>query len=454
VGLHETLNTLLSLCYGWMNLTVSASSPSTGFTVDPYAHGAFSYGRNSMSVSRHSMAYFHSLCVRSHPSDSMLAAASLSSTAAFVYRSDRCKKLFAKSGAAKISLLDTGFNPNTHHSMEDRHFLGKYASSALSGSYSSTAAGHGNALTHLTSMGLSGSIVASGRSLCLNLLTSLLLVENSCGSIEKSTIGNQLASHLQKSARDQSSKNCNPEVVGDILFHVIAAWTAAALIVSGSDSVLPASNQQSGGGIDPSKHTAYIPGGSGSGSKAARDVHTDLGAAQVSIPELLFSLYENRQLSAQVPVVAQIVRAAGSMCAGPNLVTGVETFVDSNGVGGNNIGQRRMLANAASDKCLSILADCLVNKQARLHEDGFAGLLMVTLWTLLHNSENAKSSWKRLVDKGAFQTVVETLYLQHRDNLFFEKDCMESEYDEAVESFGAAGNTETLKRALLSLSMQ
>jgi hypothetical protein len=95
-----------------------------------------------------------------------------------------------------------------------------------------------------------------------------------------------------------------------------------------------------------------------------------------------------------------------------------------------------------------------VNKRARLAEDGFAGLLMVTLWTLLHNSENAKSSWKRLVDKDAFQSVVETLYLEHQDSLYFEKDCMESEYDEAVESFGAAGNTETLKRALLSLSMQ
>jgi hypothetical protein len=120
-----------------------------------------------------------------------------------------------------------------------------------------------------------------------------------CDSLLAAASLSSTASHLQKSGRDQSSKNGNPEVVGDILFHVITAWRAAALIVSGSDSVLPASNQQSGGGIDPSKHTAYIPGGSGSGSKTARDVHTDLGAAQVSIPELLFSLYENRQWGAR-----------------------------------------------------------------------------------------------------------------------------------------------------------
>jgi hypothetical protein len=431
VGLHETLNQLLSCSFGWMNETIRVPQPSPIY-LDEALFNNPSPSLSTVNISRRSVSYFRSLCLSKVPSEGAVAAAAVSALAAFAYNSDRCKRLIAKSGNAKLSLLDSGFHPDTTNT-DESNFLGTRGSSEETRNKDSTRdKGHGNALTLLTMIGLSSSIVPQGKHLCLSLLASIVLVENSAAVIEKNVIGQQLASCLQRgsllrtsqfdsensptdnrsfaaSKFSPASKQAKVDVSlkPEHLFYLIGAWSACLTSTTyvdtkGALTAIMDSRHQAGRTVDPSCNRSYVCGGSGSGSSYPRDVHNDVESAKMSVPEMLSWLYEKyvTKTTCGSIVGSQIVRAIGCFSAGPSIMNPHNMNALTTN---NSVSYRRMISNAASSNCLAILADSLervaiTGSQTETSATMSCGLLLVTLWTLFHASEQAKSNWKQLIN--------------------------------------------------------
>lgn len=500
MGLHETLNQLLSLSYGWMNLTSinsSAASSISGALFFVYilcpvlservylllcvciclcAGAELIWAKSptavnhycALGVNRFAYAYYRSSCIGRVPSEGAIAATALVAAASYVFKSDKCKRLFARSGSARIALLDTGFTPASNAAGDS--YLGKSSPQDISSDNNNNKATKGNAMTHLTSLGLNSSIASAGRHLCLSLLTSLVFLENSASLIEKTTIGTTLQSFLQRGMHSNSnnaalgtetmdnrgypkspssvaqnhhtpiksisvSHNTTISTSPETLFHVIAAWTAcltATTCVDSKGSLTPILDHHNSRNnkIDPSHNKAYLRGGSGSGSQAPRDVHKPVEQAAMSVPELLSWLFEKYSAGSGGPsttsesVVVQIVRAIGCLSAGPTLIDGA---MQSNA---SSVAHRRMLASAASDSCLSILSDCLLQSSQRQQQ--IAVYALVTLWTLLHASEQAKSNWKQHVSDKVFKSTLEALF-QHYNSDVQQRGSGPAKYLEALE---------------------
>jgi hypothetical protein len=314
------------------------------------------------------------ICAKDHtrwvPTYSEIAAAIISTWAAFSYCCPLSKMCLSSAGETRIALSE--------HRREQMAGV--------------QAGGQGSSIHQLLSLGLSSGVVSDCRWLLLGLLRGMLVAPEDfrcISSAQRVVLGSQLNSAVQKSMH---ARTADP----DATVHLMDTLAACA-------------ERDPDANANPSKRSSGLPGGGTKSSTKGLDKSnttsvssTAIPVASMTIPGLLEWIWDAQGLSHRKEISASAVRYAGRVAAcamsfvddddDPTNV--VKSIASVSGV------DRRMLANVTCEPVLKLLVEASDGSQPEAVQlAALAGLRVV-----LFASEQARS-------------VVKTLLLQHEQSV-------------------------------------